>query len=48
VGADIFFRTIQIAWEDLQPSADCRALDAAGRLGLPKGFEQARHARQRR
>jgi endonuclease III len=35
VGADIFFREAQVAWEELYPFADRRALDAARRLGLP-------------
>jgi hypothetical protein len=35
VGVDIFFREIQVAWEELYPFADRRALQAAGRLGLP-------------
>lgn len=34
VGADIFCREAQIAWDELFPFADRRALDAAGRLGL--------------
>jgi hypothetical protein len=36
VGVDIFFREVQVAWEELVPFADRRALDAAGRLKLPK------------
>jgi len=36
VGVDIFFREAQVAWEELFPFADRRALDAAGRLKLPK------------
>jgi hypothetical protein len=36
VGVDIFFREAQVAWEELRPFADRRALDAAGRLRLPK------------
>jgi endonuclease III len=36
VGVDIFFRDLQVAWDELFPFADRRALDAAGRLGLPK------------
>jgi endonuclease III len=36
VGVDIFFREVQVAWDELVPFADRRALDAAGRLGLPK------------
>jgi len=36
VGVDIFFREVQVAWDELRPFADRRALDAAGRLGLSK------------
>jgi len=36
VGVDIFFREVQVAWDELHPFADRRALDAAGRLKLPK------------
>jgi hypothetical protein len=36
VGVDIFFREAQAVWEELFPFADRRALEAAGRLGLPK------------
>ena len=36
VGVDIFFREVQVSWEELRPFADRRALDAAGRLELPK------------
>jgi endonuclease III len=36
VGVDIFFREAQVAWTELAPFADRRALDAADRLGLPK------------
>lgn len=35
VGADIFFREAQAAWDELYPFADRRALAAAGKLGLP-------------
>jgi hypothetical protein len=35
VGIDIFFREAQVAWEELRPFADRRALEAAGSLGLP-------------
>jgi endonuclease III len=35
VGVDIFFREVQVVWEELFPFADRRALDAAKRLGLP-------------
>jgi hypothetical protein len=34
VGADIFCRETQVAWDELFPFADRRALEAAGRLGL--------------
>jgi endonuclease III len=36
VGVDIFFREVQVAWEEVAPFADRRALDAAERLGLGK------------
>ena len=35
VGVDIFFREVQVAWEELVPFADRRALKSAERLGLP-------------
>ena len=35
VGVDIFFREAQVAWPELAPFADRRALQAAKRLGLP-------------
>ena len=44
VGVDIFFREVQVAWDELFPFADRRALDAAGRLKLPK--DPRRLARQ--
>ncbi|HWB72216.1 MAG TPA: Rho termination factor N-terminal domain-containing protein [Egibacteraceae bacterium] len=34
VGVDIFFREVQVAWEELYPFADDRVLGAAKRLGL--------------
>jgi hypothetical protein len=34
VGVDIFFREAQVAWEELFPFADRRALRAAAKLGL--------------
>lgn len=34
VGAGIFFREVQVVWDELYPFADRKALDAAGRLGL--------------
>ena len=36
VGVDIFFREVQVVWDELRPFADSRALDAAGRLDLGK------------
>ncbi|HEX6384836.1 MAG TPA: hypothetical protein VF177_09215 [Anaerolineae bacterium] len=35
VGADIFFREVQVAWDELFPFADERALETAQELGLP-------------
>ena len=35
VGVDIFFREVQVAWSELHPFADRRALEAADTLGLP-------------
>jgi hypothetical protein len=40
VGVDIFIREVQAAWDELFPFADRRALDAAGRLKLPKDAGQ--------
>lgn len=37
VGVDVFFREAQVAWDELRPFADRRALDAAGRLKLGRG-----------
>ncbi|MFO1153280.1 MAG: hypothetical protein U1E42_06395 [Rhodospirillales bacterium] len=34
VGADIFLREVQLAWEEVFPFADRRSLRAAARLGL--------------
>lgn len=42
VGADIFCREAQLAWEELYPFADRKALETAGRLGL--GAETGRLA----
>ena len=39
VGADIFFREVQVAWDELYPFADKRALQAAETLGLGKDAE---------
>lgn len=35
VGVDIFFREVQIAWDELYPFVDPRALKTAKQLGLP-------------
>jgi endonuclease III len=35
VGIDIFFREVQVVWDELYPFADERALAEARRLGLP-------------
>jgi endonuclease III len=35
VGVDIFFREVQVVWDELLPFADRRALAAAEQLGLP-------------
>jgi hypothetical protein len=40
VGVDILFRELQVAWEELFPFADRRALNAARRLKLPKDPER--------
>jgi endonuclease III len=39
VGADIFFREVQVAWDELFPFADRRALEGAQQLGLPDETE---------
>lgn len=36
VGVDIFFREVQLVWDELFPFADRRTLQAASRLGLGK------------
>ena len=36
VGVDIYFREVQTAWDEVYPFADKRALQAAGKLGLPE------------
>ncbi|MCE7030221.1 hypothetical protein [Jiella avicenniae] len=38
-GADIFFREVQVAWDELYPFADRRALQAAETLGLGSDAE---------
>lgn len=35
VGCDIFFREAQVAWDEIHPFADRKALQAADALGLP-------------
>jgi endonuclease III len=35
VGADIFLREVQVAWDEVYPYADAKVLDAAAELGLP-------------
>lgn len=35
-GVDIFFREVQLAWDELHPFADARTLEVAEELGLPK------------
>ncbi len=42
VGADIFFREAQVAWEELYPFVDARAKKAADRLGLGKDAGELR------
>lgn len=44
VGVDIFFREVQVAWDELFPFADDRALAAAGRLGLGRDAASLRKA----
>jgi endonuclease III len=39
VGVDIFFREVQVAWDEVAPFADRRALDAARRLNLGKSAQ---------
>lgn len=39
VGVDIFFREVQVAWDEVRPFVDERALDAAGRLKLGKDVD---------
>jgi hypothetical protein len=36
VGVDIFFREVQLAWDELHPFCDEKARRSATRLGLPK------------
>lgn len=39
VGADIFFREVQVAWDEHYPFADRRALTSSARLGLADNAE---------
>lgn len=44
VGVDIFFRDVQVAWGELRPFADRRALNSAKRLGVGDSAQAlARH-----
>lgn len=40
VGVDIFFREVQVAWDELYPFADDRTLDTAGELELPESAQE--------
>lgn len=40
VGADVFFREVQLAWDELYPFADARSLEAGRKLGLGKDARQ--------
>lgn len=40
VGVDIFFREAQLAWSDIYPFADKKALQAAGKVGLPENVNK--------
>ena len=40
MGVDIFFREVQVAWDELRPFADRRALVSAERLGLGSSAEE--------
>jgi hypothetical protein len=48
VGVDIFFREVQVAWDELYPFADGRALRTAERLGLGKDANTLARGRDRR
>lgn len=39
VGADIFCREVQVAWDELHPFADRKSLSSAEKLGLPQSAE---------
>jgi hypothetical protein len=48
VGVDIYFREAQVAWDELRPFADRRALAVAVRLGLGRDARSlARHVAER-
>jgi hypothetical protein len=47
VGVDIFFREVQVAWDELYPFADRRVLDEARRLGLPGEAKALAHGHDR-
>lgn len=47
VGADIFFREIQLVWDEVYPFADRKALAAAERLGLPATARELAAGRDR-
>jgi endonuclease III len=48
VGADIFLREVQVAWDEVAPYADARVLDAAQRLGLGRDVDSlAEHVKPR-
>jgi len=40
LGADIFLREAQVAWEELYPYADARVLEGARALGLPQNVRE--------
>jgi hypothetical protein len=43
VGVDIFFREVQLVWNELYPFADAKAMQAARRLGLGDDVHQIAH-----
>lgn len=48
VGADIFFREVQVAWDELYPFADAKALGAAEKLELGRDAEALARLVERR
>jgi endonuclease III len=48
LGADIFLREVQLAWEEVYPYADARILEVARRLGLPSTVRGLAEAAPRR